>query len=436
MSTPEAKKVVDPAGGLLEPDGVDWPGMGEASLHDGRGGDDDGDRREVSPAAGKTGEGGQSGKPVKKGKVEPVAAGSSSDRSGTDSAGRGADGKAKRVGIRQVAKLADVSVATVSMVLNNNPKITDATRQKVIRVMGEVGYQPNRLAQSLSGQYTRMLAVLMPTLRHAVADPYFGELISGICDRAAKRGHKVMLEHAKPEFVRARGHTELLTRRYVDGVLCLGFNDKHEFLADYGNDAYAVLAVNNIFDGCGLDYVVCDYRSGAEQAMTYLHQLGHRRIGMIHGADTARTVRIIMETFREKLAAWGLDADAGYFADGKFTEEGGAEACGALLDRHPDLTAIFAGNDKMALGAVHHLTHSGRRVPQDVSVIGFDDIQYSAFTTPALSTVHTPLYELGVLAAERLIELIRGKATRVADTLPTHLVLRESTSIAPDAGRG
>lgn len=358
-----------------------------------------------------------------------------SDSAGLDSSGAGENDRAKRVGIREVAKAAGVSVATVSMVLNSNPKITEATRRRVSRVVADLGYQPNRLAQSLSGQYTRLLAVLMPTLRHAVADPYFGELISGICDRAAKRGHKVMLEHAKPEFVRQAGHTELLTRRYVDGVLCLGFNDRHEFLRDYAGREFPVMAVNNVFPEWGLDHVVCDYQSGTEQAMTYLSQLGHRRIAMIHGAPETQTVRTVMQTFADRLAAMGGEVTDACFADGRFTEEGGAEACRQLLERCPDLTAVFAGNDKMALGAVHHLTRSGRHVPRDVSVIGFDDIQYSAFTTPTLSTVHTPLYELGVRAADRLIELVRGKTTGVADILPTHLVLRESTSIAPDAGR-
>ena len=366
------------------------------------------------------------------GKRRPSHRGSQRVQAAGNRSAKTNDGSANRkVGIRQVAKQAEVSVATVSMVLNNNPKITEATRRRVTRVMNELGYQPNRLAQSLSGQYTRMLAVLMPTLRHAVADPYFGELISGICDRAAKRGHKVVLEHAKPDFVRAGEHRELLSRRFVDGVLCLGFNDRHDFLADYAGRDYPVLAVNNVFPQWGLDHVVCDYRSGAEQAMTYLGQLGHRRVGMIHGAMDAYTVRTIVEVFREKARASGFDADNGYLADGKFTEEGGAEACRDLLDRRDDITAIFAGNDKMALGAVHYLTRSGRRVPQDVSVIGFDDIQYSAFTTPSMSTVHTPLYDLGLLAAERLIELVRHKTQSVAETLPTHLVLRESTSIVP-----
>lgn len=342
-------------------------------------------------------------------------------------------GRSKRIGIRQVAELADVSVATVSMVINQNPKITRATRQRVLRVMEEVGYTPNRLAQSLSGQYTRMLAVLLPTLRHSVADPYFGELLSGICDRAAKRGHKVLLEHTKPEFIKQQGHLELFDRRFVDGVFCVGFNERHGFLRDIAAAGRPILAVNNVFPEWGLNHVVCDYAGGAEQAVTYLQQLGHRRIGLIHGAMEAHTARLIRDKFcRMQEPYFDGEACSSYMVDGRFTEEFGAQACLELLERHPGITAVFAGNDKMALGAVHAMTRKGIRVPEDVSVLGFDDIQYSAYTTPSLSTVHTPLYDLGVLAAERLIEMVRGKQDRVADVLPTRLVLRESTSIASD----
>ncbi len=339
--------------------------------------------------------------------------------------------KPKKVGIREIAKLADVSVATVSMVLNNNPKITAATRQRVERVVKETGYRPNQIAQSLSSKYTRVLAVMLPTLRHALADPYFGELISGICDRAARLGHKVMLEHAKPEFVRERRHIELLERRFVDGVLCVGFNDRHSFLTDFPDLGHPMVVVNSAYPQWGLNHVVCDYSSGAEQVMTYLLQLGHEKIGMVHGSLDIATARSLHEVFVQRVGAAGLGLDESWLVDGRFTEEHGAEAAEKMLAAHPDVTAIFAGNDKMALGVMSHLAHVGVRVPQDITVVGCDDIPYAAFVTPTLSTVHLPLYEVGATACERLIEMVRGKITHVSDVLPAHLVLRESTSRPP-----
>jgi len=348
----------------------------------------------------------------------------SADAAATD------NGRAKRIGIREIAKLANVSVATVSMVLNNNPKITEATSKKVRRVMDQQGYRPNRIAQSLSSKYTRILAVMLPTLRHALADPYFGELISGICDRAARLGHKVIIEHAKPDFVKEKRHLELFERRFVDGVLCLGFNDRHSFLEDFAEHEHPMVVVNTVFPQWELDHVVCDYASGADQAMTYLLQLGHKKIALVHGSPDVATARLIKQTYRRRVDEAGLDLPDSMMIDGRFTEQHGYEAAQELFDRHPDVTAVFAGNDKMALGVMHHLSQRGLRVPQDVSVMGFDDIQYAAFVNPALSTVHLPLYEVGTSACEQLIERIRGKRGRIEQVLNAHLVLRESTSLA------
>ncbi len=352
-------------------------------------------------------------------------------------AGNGAATAPKRIGIREIARRANVSVATVSMVLNQNPKITEATAKRVRSVIDETGYQPNRIAQSLSGKYTRMLGVLLPTLRHALADPYFGEIISGIVDKADRFGHKVMIESAKPDFIRERKHLELFERRFVDGVLCIGFNDRHSFLKDFAKAKRPMIVVNNTFPGWGIDHIVCDYVGGAEQVMTYLEQLGHERIGLIHGSPnvhTARAVRDVYERRMKQRGLPGLSIDDGWMLDGKFTEDGGREAAQQLLDQHPDLTALFCGNDKMAMGAIQGCVQRGRLVPRDVSVVGFDDIASGAYICPSLTTVHLPLHEAGALACEKLIGRVRGTATPTAETLPTHLVLRGSTGIVTSAG--
>ncbi len=346
---------------------------------------------------------------------------------------------AQPVSLRDVARLADVSVATVSMVVNDNPRISQATRLRVQKAVEQAGYRPNRLAQGLSTRYTRMLAVLLPPLRHAIGNPYFGEIMSGICDRAGKLGYKVVIEQAKADFVRERRHLEMYDRRFVDGMLAMGFNDSHGFLADFGADRrrYPFIAIDNTFDHLpGMDQVVCNYGAGAQQVMSYLTQLGHRRIGLIHGLTEVGTARTLADAYRAGLRAVGADDvadDATWRLPGRFTEVGGATAARALLARHPDLTAIFAGNDNMAIGAMNHLRRHGVDVPGQVSVVGFDDLHQSAYVRPALTTVHLPVYEAGMLACERLIERIRGQADRVAEVLPTHLVVRESTAMACDA---
>jgi LacI family transcriptional regulator len=340
----------------------------------------------------------------------------------------------RAVSLRDVAKLADVSVATVSMVLNDNPRISRATQLRVQQVIDKTGYRPNRLAQSLSSRYTRVLAVLLPPLRHGFGDAYFGELISGVCDKAGKMGYKVMLEQAKPEFIKERRHIEMYERRFVDGILAMGVNDRHQFLSEFADRKYPLVVTDNYFGKeWNLDYVVCNYSQGAGQVMDYLNQLGHRHIGLIHGAGGVRTARDVVDAFEKKQKSMGFDASASWQQDGRFTEEGGAQAAAALLKQHPNMTAIFAGNDKMALGAMHYLYRQGIDVPGQISVVGFDDLQQSAYTRPSLTTVHLPLYEAGALACERLIERIHGSVEKVAETLKTHLVVRESTAMAKNA---
>lgn len=339
-------------------------------------------------------------------------------------------GRAKPVSLRDVAREAKVSVATVSMVLNDNPRISRATHLRISRIIEKLGYQPNRLAQSLSSRYTRVLAVMLPALRHAFADAYFGELISGICDRAGKLGYKVMIEQAKPEFIKERKHIQIFERRYVDGLLVLGMNDRCHFLEDFSDNRYPLCVVDNYFRQWGLDHAVCDYRGGAEQVMNYLLQLGHRHIGCVFAAPEIQTARDVQDVFRRRLAeTTGVPLDSTWVEDGKFTEEGGAAAAARLLRRHSEITALFCGNDKMAIGALHYLAGQGIRVPQDVSVVGFDDLPHAAFISPALTTVHLPLYQVGVMSVERLIDRIHGRAEKVAETLPTHLVVRNSTAM-------
>jgi len=337
----------------------------------------------------------------------------------------------RAISLRDVAKLAEVSVATVSMVLNDNPRISRATQLRVQQVIDKTGYRPNRLAQSLSSRYTCVIAVLLPALRHGFGDAYFGEMISGICDKAGKLGYKVMLEQAKPEFIKERKHLEMYERRFVDGILALGVNDRHHFLSEFVDRKHPLVVTDNYFDKqWDLDYVVCHYAQGAAQVMDYLAQLGHRKIGLIHGAEGVRTAQDVIDAYDKKLKSLGIELAPNWKQDGRFTEEGGAQAAASLMKNHPDLTAIFAGNDKMALGALHYLYRQGIDVPGRVSVVGFDDLQQSAFVRPSLTTVHLPLYEVGALACERLIERIRGSVERVAETLKTHLVVRESTAMA------
>lgn len=342
--------------------------------------------------------------------------------------------RAKPVRLQDVAKAADVSIATVSMVVNRNPRISPATAKRVRRYLHQMGYRPAGAAARDAAAIRRQpsLAVLLPAQRHTFADGYFGELISGITEAATRLGHAVIFEHATPDFVRARQHINLLEEKDADGMLCLGFNDCHAFLEDFGDDAErAVVLVDSHRTRSGVDSVACDYRSGAQQAMSHLLHLGHRRIALITSAAGGRSTRDIADVYRTALAEQGVAASDGWIAEGRFSEAGGDDAAERILAQHPDITAIFAASDKMAIGALHAAQRRGMRVPEDVSIIGFDNLPHAAFMSPALTTVQLPLLAVGAAACERLIERITaGRTETVCERLATHLIVRGSSAVA------
>ena len=335
--------------------------------------------------------------------------------------------KRKAISIKDVAKECGSSLTTVSLVLNDRgQRISPATRQRVLQTAHRLGYRPNRMAQGLQSRRSSLIAIMVPQLRHAFADVYFGELISAIHDCASRTGYKILLEVAHPEFVRSRQYLELFDRNFVDGLLCLGVTNKDTYLRDLSDANHPVIVVNNYLPAQKLNFVRCDYLEAGRIAADYLLGLGHRKIGLIHGAQEVQTSLDLRKGFQQALSAGGAKLPESVVEDGLYTEEGGEAAARRLIERQPQITAILAGNDKMAIGAVTGLKDIGRRVPEDVSVVGCDDIHQAGYCDPPLTTVHTPLYELGRRACEKLLDLIEGRADEVHEVHPVNLTVRKS----------
>jgi len=333
----------------------------------------------------------------------------------------------KRYTIKDIAEQSGVSLSTVSLVLNDNPRISQSTRERVLKTIERLGYQPNRMARALAWRHTRTLAVLVPQLRHAFADVYFGEIVSGIYDRASRLGYKILLEVARNEFIESKDYLQLYDQKFIDGIMFIGANSRHRFIAELADGTRPFMLVNNYSKEFDLNYVVSNYRYGGWQAAKHLVRLGHRRIGFISGGVAEiQTSQDILESFKEVLDESGIAYDPKLIVDGWLTEEGGMKAAEELLRQNSDVTAIFALNDKMALGAMKKMNELGLRVPQDVAVVGFDDIPQASFAIPGLTTIHQPLYEIGKLACERMVELIHGKVNRVQEVIPIYLTIRES----------
>jgi LacI family transcriptional regulator len=334
--------------------------------------------------------------------------------------------KRKSVSIKDVARESQASLTTVSLVLNKRDRrISSATRERILKTVDRLGYRPSRLAQGLQAQKSGFLAILVPQLRHAFADAYFGELISAIHDRARESGYKILLEVADATYVDQHQHLEIFDRHIVDGMLCLGVTNSDRYLQEFVTSDRPMLVVNNTITGVDLNYVKCDYEEAGRLAGKYLRDLGHQQIGLIHGAHEVQTTLDLQQGFEKAL---GRKLAPASMEDGLYTEEGGASAAVKLLKRAAELTAVFAGNDKMAIGAISGLKSIGLRVPEDVSVVGCDDIHSAAFCDPALTTVHTPLYELGRRACGQLLDLVNGEANTVREMHPVSLTVRKSAA--------
>lgn len=338
-----------------------------------------------------------------------------------------------RTTIKDIARECGVSLSTVSLVLNNNPRISPATREKVLKAVERHQYQPNAFARSLASQSSRVLSVVVPDLNHVFADTYFGEIVSGIYDRASELNYKVLLDVANQRFVSSGEYVNILKSKRVDGSLFIGSSIHDTYLAKVAEERLPMVLVNHYLPDQSLSFIAADYKNTALIAAEHLTHLGHTCIGFLSGTNTY-TALDLREHFIAQCAARGLSEQNLPWADGWFTEQGGYEATAWLLERYPHMTAIMGGNDKMAIGAMRCLKERKLRVPEDVSVMGVDDAPAAAFTNPGLTTVRHHLFQIGAQAVDVVISLFKGETDLIQKTLPVQLIVRESTG--PAARRG
>lgn len=337
----------------------------------------------------------------------------------------------KQKTIKDIAKESGFSLSTVSLVLNNHPRISQATRERVMAVVKKHNFYPNSAARGLASKSSRTLSVVIPNLSRVFSDIYLGELISGIYERATSQGFKILLDIATAQFISSKEYGKLLASRRADGMLFIASDIHAEYLQEFEDSLYPFLLVNHLFPGKRLNYVSVDYATSARLAAEHLLGLGHRRIGLIAGTNTY-TGLIFRDEFLKACKGWPAGAAEVYWEDGgeEWSQRGGYAATAKLMRNHPELTAIMAANDRMAMGAMRWLTDQHREVPEEVSVMGVDDIQLAAYVNPGLSTIRHDLYQVGIESCNRLLQLMKREIRECSDLLPTSLVVRGSTGRA------
>ncbi|MEW5869007.1 MAG: LacI family DNA-binding transcriptional regulator [Chloroflexota bacterium] len=327
--------------------------------------------------------------------------------------------------LEEIAKLAHVSRSTVSRVINDDPDVREATRRRVQRVIDELGFQPNRAARSLAGGRMRILGLVIPRgVARLFADPYFSVLIEGVTAACDVRDYSLMLWliEANDE---QRMTNQILHGGLVDGLLITSALPSDFMVQALEDDQVPyVLVGQHPKKECGY-CVDIDNASSAREAVLHLLRLGHKRVAAIHGSDSTRVGLERRWGYLEALQLRGLTPLPVFQVEADFTEIGGYYAARRLLQVSPD--AIFAASDAMAIGALRAIREAGLRVPEDVAVVGFDDMPFAAHADPPLTTIRQPIQHLGSLAAEMLIERIENPQMAPRRViLPTELVVRAS----------
>lgn len=330
--------------------------------------------------------------------------------------------------IREVARAAGVSVATVSRVVNGTAVVREETRRRVEDEVARLGYAPNAAARSLITSRTATVGVVLPD----IWGEYFSEVIRGIDLSARQAGYHVLVSSSHSDVAETREVLRAMHGR-VDGVVIMSPSASPRALSGCLPAALPVVFLNAAPGETRHPALSVDNRGGARAMVSHLLAQGHRRLAFVHGPASNFDAAERRRGCRDALRAAGLPPDAAVEISGDFGEESGEAAGNAVAGLSPRPTAVFAANDSMAVGALLALGRAGLRVPEDVAVAGFDDIPVARFATPPLSTVRHDIRALGERALARLLAEIAGEGAVNSgrEVLPFRLVLRASTG---DAG--
>jgi LacI family transcriptional regulator len=331
--------------------------------------------------------------------------------------------------LEQIAELSGVSRSTVSRVVNDDPRVSEATREHVLDVIRTEGYRPNLAARGLASGTTNVIAAVMPgAVDSILADPFFVNLLHGMAVAADERDHFVMLSLGGSGF----RHTvdEIARQGVVAGIVFVAGQVDDPLLEPLVASQTPMVSVGRSEDD-RVSYIDVDNRGSAQQITSHLLRLGHRRVATIAGPSFAPAAVDRLDGYRAAIEAFGARGDETLICEGEFSEAGGRAAMRTLLEHRPD--AVFAASDRMAAGALNEIRAAGLRVPHDIALAGFDDMPLAAEMEPPLTTIRQRPEKLGEAALSLLLDRIAAPASpsqRVI--LPTELIVRASCGSLQD----
>ncbi|UPT57693.1 DNA-binding transcriptional regulator CytR [Dickeya zeae] len=330
--------------------------------------------------------------------------------------------------MKDVADKAGVSTATVSRAMTNPEKVSAATRKKVEQAALAVGYSAQNLARNLKRHESRTILALVPD----ICDPFFSEMLRGIEETAAERGYLVLIGDCAHQRQTEKTFLDLIATRQIDGILLLGSQLPFDAGRDERRHLPPMVMANEFAPELDMPTVHIDNLTAAFEAVSYLHQLGHQRIACIAGPQQIPLSEYRLQGYIQALRRCGLVIDNQYIVHGDFSYDTGSRGLTTLMSHPTPPSAIFCHSDVMALGALTQARKMGLDVPQDLSLIGFDDIAQASHCFPALTTVSQPRYDIGREATLLLLtQLQQHKVARGSRLMSSQLIIRDSTAAPP-----
>lgn len=327
--------------------------------------------------------------------------------------------------MKQVAEKARVSTTTVSHVINNTRVVSEDARERVLAVIQELRYIPSAVARSLKNDRTHTLGMMIPNN----SNPYFAEIIQSLEDACFELGYNIILCNSYDDPKKQAAYIRVLMEKRIDGLILVSSGSDEELTRLLADEGIPKVLVDRELDGVAADFIEADHEDGGYQATEYLISLGHRDIACVAGPENILASAARIRGYQRALSEAGLPFKPEYLIHADFTSQGGFNAFQHLLALPVRPSAIFASNDLMAIGGICAANQAGIRIPDDLSVLGYDDIALASFSTPPLTTIAQPKQAIGRLTAEVLIDRIKNPdASLRRELIKSKLVVRSSTA--------
>lgn len=327
--------------------------------------------------------------------------------------------------MKQVAEKAGVSTSTVSHVLNNTRIVSPEAKERVQKAIAELRYIPSAVARSLKNDRTHTIGMMIPNN----SNPYFAEVIQGVEDASFKFGYNIILCNSYDDPKKQAAYIRVLLEKRIDGLILVASGSDDQLTRLLEDEDLPKVLVDREVAGVSADFIQADHEQGAYLATKYLLDLGHRAIACVSGPKDLLSSRDRVSGYLRALREYGVKFRLDCLVNSDFTSQGGYNAFQQLLALPQRPTAIFVSNDLMAIGGLCAASSAGVRIPEQLSVVGYDDIALASFTTPPLTTIAQPKHEIGVVTARVLVErMLNPHLALKREKLSTRLIVRGSTA--------